>query len=93
MHLLSAVANCPEMTGLTDHPATFGYAWPTPGWNVHVYHSHLDVHSPVRLRMPFPVRLVNWTDGPPRRDIRWPDPASAIEATAGPATDLACPLT
>jgi ectoine hydroxylase len=23
MHLLSAVANCPEVAGLTDHPATF----------------------------------------------------------------------
>ena len=23
MHLLSAVANCPEIAGLTDHPATF----------------------------------------------------------------------
>ncbi len=25
MHLLSAVANCPEVAGLIDHPATFGY--------------------------------------------------------------------
>jgi hypothetical protein len=23
MHLLSAVSNCPEVPGLTDHPATF----------------------------------------------------------------------
>jgi hypothetical protein len=25
MNLLSAVANCPEIAGLTDHPATFPY--------------------------------------------------------------------
>ncbi len=28
MHLLSAVANCPEVAGLTDHPAVFfGYTY------------------------------------------------------------------
>jgi hypothetical protein len=53
MHLLSAVANCPEVAGLTDHPATFPNVWSTLGWNIHVYHSHLDVHPPVRVSMPF----------------------------------------
>lgn len=53
MHLLSAVANCPEVAGLIDHPATFGYVWSTLGWNIHVYHSHLDVHPPVRVTVPF----------------------------------------
>jgi ectoine hydroxylase len=130
MHLLSAVANCPEIAGLIDHPATFPYVWSTLGWNIHVYHSHLDVHPPVRVRMPFrfdwhqdggrqnreietttrprlsvklaywlsdvsePGRgnlkvvpgshMVNWIDGPPRRDIQWPDPEGAIEVTAEP---------
>ena len=100
------------------------------GWNIHVYHSHLDVHPPVRAPMPFrfewhqdggrqnreiettprprlsvklaywlsdvsePGRgnlkvvpgshLVNRIDGPPRRDIEWPDPDGAIEVTAEP---------
>ena len=27
MHLLSAVANCPDVAGLIDHPATFGCPW------------------------------------------------------------------
>jgi ectoine hydroxylase-related dioxygenase (phytanoyl-CoA dioxygenase family) len=27
---------------------------------------------------------VNWIDGPPRRDIQWPDPEGAIEVTAEP---------
>jgi hypothetical protein len=44
MHLLSAVANCPQIVGLIDHPATFPYVWSILGWNIHVYHSHLDVH-------------------------------------------------
>ena len=46
MHLLSAVANCPEVARLTDHPTTFPYVWSILGWNIHVYHSHLDVHPP-----------------------------------------------
>ena len=53
MHLLSAVANCPELAGLTDHPATFPYVWSVLGWNIHVYHSHLDVHPPVPAPVPF----------------------------------------
>jgi ectoine hydroxylase len=130
MHLLSAVANCPEVAGLIDHPATFGYVWSTLGWNIHVYHSHLDVHPPIRALVPFrfewhqdggrqnreiettprprlsvklaywlsdvsePGRgnlkvvpgshLVNRIDGPPRRDIQWPDPEGATEVTAEP---------
>ena len=130
MHLLSAVANCPDVAGLTDHPATFPYVWSTLGWNIHIHHSHLDVHPPVRICMPFrfgwhqdggrqnrelettprprlSVKLaywlsdvsepgrgnlkvvpgshsVNWIDGPPRRDLQWPDPEGAIEVTARP---------
>ena len=53
MHLLGAVAKCPQLVGLTDHPATLGYVWSVLGWNIHIYHSHLDVHPPVRVRTPF----------------------------------------
>jgi len=130
MHLLGAVANCPEVARLTDHPGAFPYVWSILGWNIHVYHSHLDVHPPLRARMPFRFEwhqdggrqnreietsprprlsvklaywlsdvsasgrgnlklvpgshLVNWIDGPPRRDIEWPDPEGAVEVTAGP---------
>lgn len=49
MHLLSAVTNCREAIGLTDHPATFPLVWSVLGWNVHIYHSHLDVHPPIRV--------------------------------------------
>src|SRR3954451_14795192 len=42
LHLLSAVTSCPELAGLIDHPATFPLVWSILGWNVHIYHSHLD---------------------------------------------------
>jgi hypothetical protein len=32
--------------------------------------------------------LTNWIDGPPRRDITWPDPEGAIEVTAEPGDVL-----
>ena len=53
MHQLSAVANCPEAIGLVDHPVTLPYIWSVLGWNVHVYHSHLDVHPPLPSKRPF----------------------------------------
>ncbi len=130
MHQLSAVANCGEAAGLLDHPVTFSYIWSILGWNVHVYHSHLDVHPPLPSKRPFrfewhqdggrqnreietdprprlsvklaywlsdvsePGRgnfkvvpgshLKNWIDGPPRRDVEWPDPEGAIEVCANP---------
>jgi ectoine hydroxylase len=130
MHLLSAVANCHEAAGLIDHPKVFGLVWSMLGWNVHIYHSHLDVHPPLPQRRPFryewhqdggrqnreietnprprlSVKLAFWLsdvsvpgrgnfkvwpgshvrnriDGPPRRDIQWPDPDGAIEVCANP---------
>jgi hypothetical protein len=53
MHQLSAVAHCPESVGLIDHPVTFPYVWSILGWNIHVYHSHLDVHPRLPQRRPF----------------------------------------
>jgi ectoine hydroxylase len=130
MHQLSAVASCPQAIGLIDHPATFPLVWSVLGWNVHVYHSHLDVHPPVsgsrpprfewhqdggrqnreletdpRPRLSVKVAYwlsdvsvpgrgnlivvpgshrTNWIDGPPRRDMPWPDPAGAVEVCVSP---------
>lgn len=56
MHLLSAVPHCPEAIGLIDHPATFPLVWSVMGWNVHVYHSHLDVHPPIAQLSEFRFR-------------------------------------
>jgi ectoine hydroxylase len=125
MHQLSAVANCPASVGLVDHPATFGYIWSILGWNIHIYHSHLDVHPPIKTPKPYRFEwhqdggrqnreietnprprlsvklaywlsdvsetgrgnfkvvpgshLVNQIDGPPRRDVAWPEPKGAVE--------------
>ncbi len=125
MHRLSAVAGCPAAVGLIDHPSTFGLVWSVLGWNIHVYHSHLDVHPPLREPIPFryrwhqdggrqnqeletdprprlSVKVAFWLsdlsrpgrgnfkvvpgshrtnriDGPPRRDMPWPDPDGAVE--------------
>lgn len=57
LHWLSAVAHCPQVVGLVDHPATFLYVWSLLGWNIHVYHSHLDVHPPLAAPPPVQVRV------------------------------------
>jgi ectoine hydroxylase len=53
LHLLNAVQSCPELAPLIDHPKVFGLVWSTLGWNVHIYHSHLDVHPTVPAERPF----------------------------------------
>lgn len=53
LHLLNAVQNCPELASLIDHPTVFGLVWSTLGWNVHIYHSHLDVHPTVPTKRPY----------------------------------------
>src|SRR5215212_10956661 len=52
LHQLSAVAHVPELAFLVDHPKTLRYVWSTLGWNVHVYHSHVDVHPQVHEEQP-----------------------------------------
>jgi hypothetical protein len=132
MHELSVVSTCPALAPLCSHPGILGAVWSILGWNVRVYHSHVDVHPPEhdavdhfawhqdggrqnreletepRPRMSVKVgywlsdlsepgrgnlRLVpgshraNRIDGPPTRDVPWPDPPGAIEirANAGDA--------
>jgi ectoine hydroxylase-related dioxygenase (phytanoyl-CoA dioxygenase family) len=52
LHQLSAVAACPGLAFLLDHPAAFRYIWSLLGWNIHVYHSHIDVHPQITERRP-----------------------------------------
>ncbi|HEY9483047.1 MAG TPA: phytanoyl-CoA dioxygenase family protein [Micromonosporaceae bacterium] len=130
MHTLGAVANCPASVNLIDHPATFPFIWSVLGWNIHIYHSHLDVHPKIVAPKPYfyewhqdggrqnreletdprprlSVKLAYWLsdvsetgrgnfkvvpgshlinriDGPPRRDVVWPEPAGSIEVCASP---------
>ncbi|WP_245673780.1 phytanoyl-CoA dioxygenase family protein [Actinoplanes rectilineatus] len=53
LHQLNAVESCPDLAPLLDHPKVFGLVWSMLGWNVHVYHSHLDVHPPLTEKKPF----------------------------------------
>ena len=46
MHQLSAVRTCRTLAPLCGHPRILGAVWSLLGWNVHVYHSHIDVHPP-----------------------------------------------
>jgi ectoine hydroxylase len=130
LHELGAVHACPALAPLVDHPRVLGLVWSMLGWNVHVYHSHVDIHPPIADEQPYRfewhqdggrqnreletdprprmsvkaaywlsdvsrpgrgnLKLVpgshtaNWIDGPPRRDVPWPDPAGAIEVVADP---------
>lgn len=48
VHALGFIASEPAFAALTDHPSVLGLVCSTLGWNVHVYHCHLDVHPPAR---------------------------------------------
>jgi ectoine hydroxylase len=50
MHRLGAVRSCPKLAPLMAHPRVLGPVWSILGWNVHMYHSHIDVHPPVLVR-------------------------------------------
>jgi ectoine hydroxylase len=52
MHELSAVSRAPQTAFLLDHPATLRFVWSLLGWNVHVHHSHLDIHPPLAAAQP-----------------------------------------
>jgi ectoine hydroxylase len=41
---LGAVRTCPGLVDLIDHPAVFPLVWSVLGWNIHVCHSHVNVH-------------------------------------------------
>ncbi|HKS98578.1 MAG TPA: phytanoyl-CoA dioxygenase family protein [Rugosimonospora sp.] len=51
-HRLSAVTTVPDLVDLVDHPRAFAWVWSLLGWNVHIYHSHLDIHPGLRVPKP-----------------------------------------
>jgi hypothetical protein len=46
MHLLGGIGRDDAFLELLDHPAVFPLVWRELGWNIHVYHCHLDVTPP-----------------------------------------------
>jgi ectoine hydroxylase len=59
---------------------------PRPRLSVKLAYWLSDVSVPGRgnLKLVPGSHLVNWIDGPPRRDMEWPDPDGAVEVTARP---------
>jgi ectoine hydroxylase len=48
MHLLGGIGRHDAFLELVDHPAVFPVIWGELGWNIHLYHCHLDVTPPRR---------------------------------------------
>lgn len=46
MHLLGQLGRDDAFLELLDHPAVFPLIWGELGWNVHLYHCHLDLTPP-----------------------------------------------
>jgi ectoine hydroxylase len=46
LHLLGAIARDDALLDLLDLPASFSLVCDALGWNIHMYHSHLDIHPP-----------------------------------------------
>jgi ectoine hydroxylase len=46
MHLLGEIGRDDAFLDLVDHPAVFPVIWGELGWNIHLYHCHLDVAPP-----------------------------------------------
>jgi hypothetical protein len=46
MHVLGGIGRDDAFVELLDQPAVFPSIWRELGWNIHVYHSHLDVTPP-----------------------------------------------
>jgi ectoine hydroxylase-related dioxygenase (phytanoyl-CoA dioxygenase family) len=47
LHLLGFLGRDPAFLDLLDHPATLPLVRGVLGWNIYVYHCHLDVHPPL----------------------------------------------
>jgi ectoine hydroxylase len=47
MHLLGEIGRDDLFLELLDHPAVFPFIWRELGWNIHLYHCHLDVTPPL----------------------------------------------
>jgi phytanoyl-CoA dioxygenase PhyH len=55
MHLLGGIGLDSALVELVDHPAVFPLIWGELGWNIHVYHCHLDVTPPRAVPRERPV--------------------------------------
>jgi ectoine hydroxylase-related dioxygenase (phytanoyl-CoA dioxygenase family) len=90
LHLLAFAGREPAFLGLLDHPAILPAIVELLGWNIFMYHCHLDVHPPTRA----PVRDVwmwHQDGGVQHRDLGpAPQPMMSVKA-AFFLTDLSEP--
>jgi hypothetical protein len=54
MHMLGGIGRDDALLSLVDHPAVLPVIWGELGWNIHLYHCHLDVNPPRRFPRPSP---------------------------------------
>jgi hypothetical protein len=81
LHQLSAVYECPGLAGLVDQPRVLGGVAAVLGWNVHVYHSHVDVHPPVVVREKAPRFEWHQDGGRQNRELETePRPRMSVKA-------------
>jgi ectoine hydroxylase len=52
MHSFAFVLRDPSYLELLDLPTTFPLVWGILGWNVYMYHSHIDQHPPLDAPLP-----------------------------------------
>lgn len=52
MHLLGQLGRDNAFLELLDHPSVFPAIWAELGWNIHMYHCHLDVTPPLAASAP-----------------------------------------
>jgi ectoine hydroxylase-related dioxygenase (phytanoyl-CoA dioxygenase family) len=52
MHSFGFVLRDPAYLELLDLPTTFRVVWGILGWNIHLYHCHIDRHGPVDVAPP-----------------------------------------
>jgi hypothetical protein len=55
MHVLGGIGREDVFLNLIDHPAVFPVIWGELGWNIHLYHCHLDVTPPLAKPRERPV--------------------------------------
>ena len=77
LHDLGFVGRDERFVELVDHPATLAIVRDTLGWNVFVYHCHLDVHPP--LREPQPVWRWHQDGGRQNVDLAAPRPRLSVK--------------
>ena len=81
LHELNAVYACPALASLVDRASIVGRVCSILGWNIHVYHSHIDVHPPVAGDVPF--RYEWHQDGGRQNKELETDPRPRLSVKAG----------